>query len=113
MTRTLAACPPDPSKTHLNDLIIRVKSDPRVTLGLAIDGDADRYGIVDADGSFIEPNYILALLYDYLLRRRGEKRGCRALGGDLALYRRGGRTPWLQGARNSGRFQVHRRIHPR
>jgi len=65
--------PPDPSKTHLNELIIRVKGDPRVALGLAIDGDADRYGIIDADGSFIEPNYILALLYDYLLRRRGER----------------------------------------
>jgi len=65
--------PPDPSKTHLNDLITRVKNDPTVALGLAIDGDADRYGIIDADGSFIEPNYILALLYDYLLRRRGEK----------------------------------------
>lgn len=65
--------PPDPSKTHINDLIVRVKSDPKIALGLAIDGDADRYGIVDADGTFIEPNYILALLYDYLLRRRGEK----------------------------------------
>jgi alpha-D-glucose phosphate-specific phosphoglucomutase len=65
--------PPDPSKTHLNDLITRVKADPTVVLGLATDGDADRYGIIDADGSFIEPNYILALLYDYLLRRRGEK----------------------------------------
>ncbi|NJC87369.1 MAG: phosphoglucomutase/phosphomannomutase family protein [Desulfuromonas sp.] len=65
--------PPDPSKTHLNDLIICVKGDQAVALGLATDGDADRYGIVDADGSFIEPNYILALLYDYLLRRKGEK----------------------------------------
>jgi alpha-D-glucose phosphate-specific phosphoglucomutase len=65
--------PPDPSRTHLNDLITRVKGDPTVALGLATDGDADRYGIIDADGSFIEPNYILALLYDYLLRRRGEK----------------------------------------
>jgi len=65
--------PPDPSKTHLNDLIVRVKADPQVALGLATDGDADRYGIIDGDGSFIEPNYILALLYDYLLRRRGER----------------------------------------
>jgi phosphomannomutase len=65
--------PPDPSKTHINDLIVRVKSDPNIALGLATDGDADRYGIIDADGSFIEPNYILALIYDYLLRRRGEK----------------------------------------
>jgi alpha-D-glucose phosphate-specific phosphoglucomutase len=65
--------PPDPSQTHLNDLITRVRSDPKVVLGLATDGDADRYGIIDGDGSFIEPNYILALLYDYFLRRRAEQ----------------------------------------
>lgn len=64
--------PPDPGPTHLNALITRVKDDKRVALGLATDGDADRYGIIDSDGSFIEPNYILALLYDYLIRRKGE-----------------------------------------
>jgi phosphoglucomutase len=37
---------------------------------LATDGDADRFGILDADGSFIEPNYIIALLLDYLIRVR-------------------------------------------
>jgi phosphoglucomutase len=65
--------PPDPGPNHLNDLITRVKNDKRIVLGLATDGDADRYGIIDADGAFIEPNYILALLYDYLIRRKGEK----------------------------------------
>lgn len=64
--------PPDPGPNHLNALVNRVKNDRRIVLGLATDGDADRYGIIDADGSFIEPNYILALLYDYLLRRKGE-----------------------------------------
>jgi len=37
---------------------------------LATDGDADRFGIVDSDGSYIEPNYILALLFDYMIRRK-------------------------------------------
>jgi phosphomannomutase len=64
--------PPDPAPAHLNDLITRVKGDKHVMLGLATDGDADRYGIIDADGTFIEPNYILALLYDYLIRCKGE-----------------------------------------
>jgi phosphomannomutase len=64
--------PPDPGPTHLNDLVERVRSDSKIALGLATDGDADRYGVIDNDGSFIEPNYILALLYDYLLRRKGE-----------------------------------------
>ena len=65
--------PPDPGETYLNDLINRVRSDDKIVLGLATDGDADRYGIIDADGSFIEPNYILALLYDYLIRRKNEQ----------------------------------------
>lgn len=64
--------PPDPGPNHLNDLAGHVRQDHKIVLGLATDGDADRYGIIDADGHFIEPNYILALLYDYLLRRKNE-----------------------------------------
>jgi phosphomannomutase len=44
-------------------------------LGIATDGDADRYGIVDRDGAFIQPNYILALLFDYLVETRGWRNG--------------------------------------
>ncbi len=62
--------PPEPSESHIPDFIKLVKGDPEVKLGLATDGDADRFGIIDADGSFIEPNYIIALLLDYLIRVR-------------------------------------------
>ncbi|MDD2851954.1 MAG: phosphoglucomutase/phosphomannomutase family protein [Desulfuromonadaceae bacterium] len=62
--------PPEPSEAHIPDFISLVKNDPEITLGLATDGDADRFGILDADGSFIEPNYIIALLLDYLIRVR-------------------------------------------
>ncbi|HVT95943.1 MAG TPA: phosphoglucomutase/phosphomannomutase family protein [Acidobacteriaceae bacterium] len=44
-------------------------------IGIATDGDADRFGIVDADGTFIQPNYIIALLFDYLVETRGWKNG--------------------------------------
>ncbi len=44
-------------------------------LGLATDGDADRFGIVDADGRYIQPNYIIALLFDYLIETRGWRNG--------------------------------------
>lgn len=60
--------PPEPSQAHIPDFIKLVKETPEIRLGLATDGDADRYGIVDGDGTFIEPNYVLALLLDYLLR---------------------------------------------
>jgi phosphomannomutase len=39
----------------------------------APDGDADRFGIVDQDGTFIQPNYVIALLFDYLVESRGGK----------------------------------------
>jgi phosphoglucomutase len=44
-------------------------------IGIATDGDADRFGIVDADGTFLQPNYIIALLCDYLVESRGWKNG--------------------------------------
>jgi phosphoglucomutase len=44
-------------------------------IGIATDGDADRFGIVDADGAFIQPNYVIALLFDYLVESRGWKNG--------------------------------------
>ena len=62
--------PPEPSEAHIPDFIELVKNDPTIRLGLATDGDADRFGILDADGSYIEPNYIIALLLDYLIRVR-------------------------------------------
>lgn len=62
--------PPEPSAAHIPDFISLIKNDPSIRLGLATDGDADRFGIIDADGSYIEPNYIIALLLDYLIRVR-------------------------------------------
>lgn len=44
-------------------------------IGIATDGDADRFGIVDADGTFVQPNYIIALLFDYLVETRGWRNG--------------------------------------
>ena len=37
-------------------------------IGIATDGDADRLGIIDDQGSFVHPNQILVLLYYYLLK---------------------------------------------
>jgi phosphoglucomutase len=42
---------------------------------MATDGDADRFGIVDEDGTFFQPNYIIALLFDYLVESRGWRNG--------------------------------------
>ena len=60
---------PDPSEENLKELAFEVMESGS-HLGLATDGDADRFGIVDADGTFISPNHILALLLKYLIQTR-------------------------------------------
>lgn len=62
--------PPEPSAKHIPDFISLVKGDASIRLGLATDGDADRFGIVDVDGTYIEPNYVIALLLNYLVTVR-------------------------------------------
>ena len=63
--------PPEPAEKYVQDFINLVKGDSAIRLGIATDGDADRFGIVDADGTYIEPNYIIALLLDYLVTAKG------------------------------------------
>ena len=67
---TFGGKPPEPSEENIHDLIEKVRSDNTISIGLATDGDADRFGIVDRGGIYIEPNYIVALLLDYLIRTR-------------------------------------------
>jgi phosphoglucomutase len=61
---------PEPGKDHLDELRAAVRSG-NLTLGLATDGDADRFGVIDANGEFIEPNQLIAVLSDYLAESRG------------------------------------------
>ncbi len=65
---------PEPDDHLLEDLRVQMR-ESRAQLGIATDGDADRFGIVDADGTFIQPNYIIAILFDYLVESRGWKNG--------------------------------------
>ena len=65
---------PEPSGELLGDARAKMK-ETGAHLGIATDGDADRFGIVDADGTFIQPNYIIALLFDYLVETRGWRNG--------------------------------------
>jgi len=61
--------PPEPSSLYLRELVKTVKEE-KCDLGLAIDGDSDRFGIVDNDGTFISPNQVLALLLNHLVKTR-------------------------------------------
>jgi phosphoglucomutase len=65
---------PEPDDHLLDDLRQKMRA-TGAHIGIATDGDADRFGIVDADGTFLQPNYVIALLFDYLVESRGWKNG--------------------------------------
>ncbi|HEX9112690.1 MAG TPA: phosphoglucomutase/phosphomannomutase family protein, partial [Terriglobales bacterium] len=65
---------PEPDDHLLEDLRHKMR-EMGAAIGIATDGDADRFGIVDADGTFLQPNYIIALLFDYLVESRDWKNG--------------------------------------
>jgi phosphoglucomutase len=65
---------PEPDDHLLEDLRAKMR-DTKARIGIATDGDADRFGIVDEDGTFFQPNYIIAMLFDYLVESRGWKNG--------------------------------------
>ncbi len=65
---------PEPDGHLLNALREKMR-DTMAHIGISTDGDADRFGIVDQDSTFIQPNYIIALLFDYLVETRAWKNG--------------------------------------
>src|SRR5438046_10643743 len=60
---------PEPADEQLGELKAVMK-DNRLKLGLATDGDADRFGVLDEGGEFIYPNELISMLVDYLIERR-------------------------------------------
>ena len=67
----------NPEEPHIQGLKDAVKETGAV-LGIGLDADADRYGIVDSGGAYIQPNAVFAMLTRYLGVERGLT-GCVAL----------------------------------
>ncbi|HWR14974.1 MAG TPA: phosphoglucomutase/phosphomannomutase family protein [Terriglobales bacterium] len=65
---------PEPDDHLLGDAKAKMR-ETGAKLVIATDGDADRFGIVDEDGTFIQPNYVIALLFEYLVESRGWNNG--------------------------------------
>jgi phosphoglucomutase len=65
---------PEPDD-HLLETLREKMKETGAQIGIATDGDADRFGIVDSDGTFLQPNYVIAILFDYLVESRGWKNG--------------------------------------
>lgn len=59
--------PTEQTLSNLKDAVIKGDYD----LGIAMDGDGDRLGIIDKNGRYINANEILCMLYYYLVKFKG------------------------------------------
>lgn len=57
---------PEPIAKNLNPFSQLIKNDGNIAAGLATDGDADRIGLFDEKGEFVDSHHILLLLLLYL-----------------------------------------------
>lgn len=63
---------PEPVEKNLAELIDTVKK-KKAIMGIALDGDADRFALVSDKGVYMTPCQIAPMLLDYLLKRNGLK----------------------------------------
>lgn len=61
--------PSEKSLAHLHNAVVSGHYD----LGIAMDGDGDRLGVIDPSGRYINANEILCMLYYYLVKHKGWK----------------------------------------
>lgn len=63
---------PNPTEENLSKLSKTVESSKKdLKIGLANDGDADRFGVVDENGNFVSTNDVLLLAAYHLMKNRG------------------------------------------
>jgi len=59
---------PEPIHRNLKEFSELIKNNPEIKLGIANDGDADRIGMYDEDGKFVDSHHILLLLLLYMYK---------------------------------------------
>jgi phosphomannomutase len=62
---------PEPIMRNLTELSNLIAKNPKIHAGLATDGDADRIGMFDEDGNFVDSHHILLILLLYLHKYKG------------------------------------------
>jgi phosphomannomutase len=63
---------PEPIHRNLTEFSELIKmSDGQIDCGLATDGDADRIGLYDSKGNFVDSHHIILLLIQYLVEEKG------------------------------------------
>ncbi len=60
---------PEPAEVQLAEMIKRMRREELVA-GFGTDGDADRFGVVDQDGTLLSPNEILPIVLQHLVKTR-------------------------------------------
>lgn len=62
---------PEPILKNLQELAGRLRARKELQLGLATDGDADRIGLLDGQGNFVDSHHIILMLIHYLHHYKG------------------------------------------
>ncbi len=62
---------PEPVAINMEEHIAAMKNDKSALVGLATDGDADRFGILDEEGEFVQLHDLMPLLFRYMVSTRG------------------------------------------
>lgn len=62
---------PEPIEKNLKELEAFIKADGNIDCALATDGDADRIGLYNGKGEFIDSHHIILLLMHYLVKYKG------------------------------------------
>lgn len=62
---------PEPIHKNLHELSDLIKNTPDLKCGLATDGDADRIGLYNASGEFVDSHHIILISIHYLVKYKG------------------------------------------
>lgn len=61
---------PEPIDKNLREFSAMIKNSQKIDCGLATDGDADRIGLYDNKGNFIDSHHLILLLIKYLVEQK-------------------------------------------
>jgi phosphomannomutase len=65
---------PEPTGSELTELAVHLRSDAApLKVGLANDGDSDRFGVLDETGRYVNPNEVLLLVLHHLIENKKQR----------------------------------------
>ena len=75
---------PDPKPKYLKELIDEINSRHNA-IGLANDGDADRFGIIDENGFYVPPDVVITIILKYLVKKGLEGSVVKTVGSSILI----------------------------